>query len=113
MFPAMLAGGIGTGLTFVGCTVTGMLGVGPRDAGVAAGLINTSVQTGGALGLAALAAIASIVSRSQLPAHSTAVALTDGYSAGLLAGAFVHAAGAVVALLTIKGRVSGAEAAGH
>jgi hypothetical protein len=63
MLPAMLADGTGTGLTFVGCTVTGMRGVGPRDTGIAAGLLNTSVQTGSALGLGALAAIASIVTR--------------------------------------------------
>jgi hypothetical protein len=102
MLPAMLAGGIGTGLTFVGCTVTGMRGVAPDDTGIAAGLLNTSVQTGAALGLAALAAIASIVTRTHLPGHTTAVALTDGYVAGLLAGAITFAAGALVALLTIK-----------
>ena len=46
LVPAMLAVGIGTGLTFVGCTATGMRGVEPRDSGVAAGLLNTSVQCG-------------------------------------------------------------------
>ena len=40
-------------------------------------------------------------------------ALTDGYVAGLLAGAIIVAAGALVALLTINARVSGAEAAGR
>ncbi len=44
MLPAMLAGGTGTGLTFVGCTVTGMRAVTPQDTGIAAGLINTSVH---------------------------------------------------------------------
>ena len=43
MLPAMLAGGIGTGLTFVGCTVTGMRGVAPHDTGVAAGLLAGSI----------------------------------------------------------------------
>jgi len=83
MFPAMLAGGVGTGLTFVGCTVVGMRAVAPQDTGIAAGLLNTSVQTGAALGLAALAATASIVTRNHLPGHSAAEALTDGYAAGL------------------------------
>jgi len=113
MLPAMLAGGIGTGLTFVGCTVTGLRGVAPHDTGVAAGLLNTSVQTGSALGLGALAAIASIVTRTRLPGHTMATALTDGYVAGLLAGSIIFAAGAVVALLTINARSSAAEAAGH
>ncbi|MCW2905885.1 MAG: transporter [Actinomycetia bacterium] len=106
MLPAMLAGGAGTGLTFVGCTVTGMQGVAPRDTGIAAGLLNTSVQCGSALGLGALAAIASIVTRSHQPGHTMAVALTDGYVAGLLAGSIIFAAGAVVAVLTINARVS-------
>jgi EmrB/QacA subfamily drug resistance transporter len=113
MLPAMLAGGIGTGLTFVGCTVVGMWGVAPQDTGIAAGLLNTSVQTGAALGLAALAAIASIVTSNHLPGHTMAAALTDGYVAGLLAGAVIFAAGALVAMFTINARVSPAEAAGH
>jgi EmrB/QacA subfamily drug resistance transporter len=113
MVPAMLAFGIGGGLTFVSCTAVGMRGVEPRDSGVAAGLINTSVQAGGALGLAALAAIASIVTRSHLADHTMATALTDGYVAGLLAGAIIYALGALVAILTINARVSAAEAAGH
>lgn len=64
--PGLLAIGTGTGLTFVGCTATGMRGVEPRESGIAAGLLNTSVECGGALGLAALTAIASAVTRSQL-----------------------------------------------
>jgi len=102
MLPAMLAGGTGTGLTFVGCTTTGMQGVPPRDSGVAAGLLNTSVQTGNALGLAGLAAIASAVTRSRLPGHAVAAALTDGYVAGLLAGAVLFAVGALVAVCVIR-----------
>jgi Major Facilitator Superfamily len=113
MVPAMLAGGAGAGLTFVGCTVTGMRQVAPRDTGIAAGLLNTSLQVGSALGLAALAAIASIVTRNHLPGQTTATALTDGYVAGLLAGAIIVAAGALVALFTINARISAAEAAGH
>ena len=111
MLPAMLAGGTGTGLTFVGCTVTGMRDVAPRDSGVAAGLLNTSVQVGSALGLGALAAIASMVTRSRLEGHPVAAALTDGYVAGLLAGAVLFTVGAVVAICTVNARISPAEAA--
>jgi len=113
LLPALLVTGIGTGLTFVGCTVTGMRGVEPRDSGAAAGLLNTSLQLGNALGVAALAAIATVVTRSQLPGHTVAAALTDGYAAGLLAGAVCYAAGAAVAVLAIRARLSPAEAAGH
>lgn len=109
----MLAGGIGTGLTFVGCTVTGMRAVAPQDTGIAAGLLNTSVQTGSALGLAALAAIASNATRNHLPGHTPATALTNGYIAGLLAAAIIFAAGSLVAMFTINARVRAAEATGH
>jgi hypothetical protein len=107
----MQAGGTGTGLTFVGCTVTGMRAVTPQDTGIAAGLLNTSLQCGSALGLGALAAIASVVTRGHLPGHTVAAALTDGYVAGLLAGSIVFAAGALVAVFTINARISAAEAA--
>jgi hypothetical protein len=113
LFPAMLVVGIGTGLTFVGCTSLAMRGVAPGDSGVAAGLLNTSTQCGAALGLAALAAIASAVTRSQLAGHAPAVALTNGYVAGLLAGAVIYAAGAVVAAVTINARLSSDELPAH
>jgi EmrB/QacA subfamily drug resistance transporter len=111
--PALLASGIGAGLTFVGCTSLGMRGVAPRNSGVAAGLLNTSVQCGAALGLGALAAIASAVTRSQQAGHTHAAALTNGYVAGLLTGAAIYAVGAVVAALTINARLSPGELAGH
>jgi EmrB/QacA subfamily drug resistance transporter len=113
LLPAMLASGIGAGLTFVGCTSLGMRGVAPRDSGVAAGLLNSSVQCGAALGLGALAAIASAVTRSQQAGHAHAVALTNGYTAGLLAGAVIYALGAIVAALTIDARLSPADLAEH
>jgi hypothetical protein len=72
------------------------------------GLLNTSVQVGSALGLGALAAIASIVTGSRLPGHTMAAALTDGYVAGLLAGSVIFAAGALVAVFTINARISAA-----
>ncbi len=113
LVPAMLAAGVGAGLTFVGCTSLGMLGVAPRDSGVAAGLLNTSTQCGAALGLGALAAVASAVTRSQLAAHTPMAALANGYAAGLLVGAAIYAAGAVVAALTINARLSPDELATH
>ena len=111
--PALLASGIGAGLTFVGCTSLGMRGVAPRNSGVAAGLLNTSVQCGAALGLGTLAAIASAVTRSQQAGHTHAAALTNGYVAGLLTGAAIYAVGAIVAALTINARLSPGELAGH
>jgi EmrB/QacA subfamily drug resistance transporter len=114
LVPTMLAVGVGTGLTFVGCTVTGMRGVAPRESGVAAGLLNTSTQCGGALGLAALAALASATTRSRLSAgHALPAALTSGYAAGLLAGAVIYAIAAGVAALAIDAKLTPEEASGH
>ncbi len=113
LLPAMLVGGFGAGLTFVASTVVGMRGVAPQDSGIAAGMINTSQQLGGALGLATLAAVASTVTRSKLAGTPVAAALTDGYKAGFLVGAAIFLVGAVVGVVLINARVSAAEAAGH
>jgi hypothetical protein len=110
----MVVSGFGAGLAFVGSTVVAMRDVAPEDTGIAAGLLNTSQQIGGAIGLASLAAVASVVSRSRLASNvGRAAALTDGYKAGLLVGAVIFAVGAVVALIAINARVTAAEAAGH
>jgi len=107
LLPAMVVGGFGGGLTFVGCTALGTRGVAPRDSGIAAGVLNTSLQCGSALGLGALAAVASAVTRHQIADHATA--LTNGYAAGLLAGAAIYAVGAVVAAVTINARLAADE----
>jgi EmrB/QacA subfamily drug resistance transporter len=109
LLPAMLASGFGTGLTFVGCTSLGTLAVAPRDSGVAAGLLNTSIQCGAALGLGALAAIASAVTRSQPSDLDRATTLTNGYTAGLLAGAAIYAVGAIIAAIAINARLTPGE----
>jgi hypothetical protein len=68
---------------------------------------------GASIGLSALAAIASIVTKDHLVSHTAASALTDGDVAGLLAGVAILTVGALVALLAITIRVSGEEVAGH
>ena len=65
------------------------------------------------VGLGALAAIASAVTRSQQAGHTHAAALTNGYVAGLLTGAAIYAVGAIVAALAINARLSPGELAGH
>jgi hypothetical protein len=67
----------------------------------------------GALGLSGLASIASVVTRSRLPGHTQAAALTSGYCAGLFVGAALFAIGAVVALVAINARIEAGEAPGH
>jgi MFS family permease len=107
--PAMFIGGLGSGLVFVTATVVGMHGVEPRDTGIAAGLVNTSQQIGGALGLATLAAVAASVTRGEPHGTAFGAALTDGYTTGFLIGGAIYLAALVVAALTIRVRASEAE----
>ena len=57
LFPAFVAGGAGVALTIVPVTIASLQGVGRADAGVASGLVNTSRQIGGAVGIAATSAV--------------------------------------------------------
>jgi EmrB/QacA subfamily drug resistance transporter len=63
IFPAFVIGGAGMGFSFVPITIASVAGVERADAGVASGLINTSRQIGGAIGLAAIGAIATTETR--------------------------------------------------
>jgi MFS family permease len=58
MFPAFVLGGAGLGLAFVPVTIASLAGVSRAEAGIASGLVNTSRQIGGAIGIAAATAIA-------------------------------------------------------
>jgi EmrB/QacA subfamily drug resistance transporter len=98
LFPAFVLGGAGMGFSFVPVTIASLSGVGRADAGVASGLVNTSRQIGGAIGLAAVSAIAAASTTAYADAHdvtsSSAVALDHGFQTGLyvLAGLLVLAA---------------------
>jgi EmrB/QacA subfamily drug resistance transporter len=83
LFPAFLIGGLGLALTFVPMTIAGLTGVSGADAGVASGLINTSRQIGGAVGLAAVSSIAaSYAGHGTLTATAAASDLTRGFQVG-------------------------------
>ena len=117
--PSLLAAG-GLGFAFVPVTVAAVKGTKPLEAGLASGLINTSEQIGGALGLAIVATIASSRTKSELHSgvHSVTVALTKGFDAAFLVAAGFAIAGAILAAILISSRDSrehsqaaGAEAA--
>jgi len=105
--PSLLAA-FGFGLAFVPVTIAAVTGTKPHQAGLASGLINTSQQIGGALGLAILATIANSHTQSLLHAsvHSSAVALTKGYDRAFLVGAGLAIAGAILAAVLISSRDS-------
>jgi EmrB/QacA subfamily drug resistance transporter len=106
LLPAMVLFGIGAGLAFPSLTTLAMSGATRSDSGLASGLINTSLQVGGALGLAILATLATDRTDSLLAdGDSTASALTGGYHL-----AFVVAAGLVVAAIGLALAVLRSEA---
>jgi EmrB/QacA subfamily drug resistance transporter len=111
LFPSLLAA-IGLGLSFVPVTIGAVTGVQPDDAGLASGLINTSQQVGGALGLAVLATIANGRTDDVLAAggSSRAVALTEGFQDAFMVGAGFALAGALLAAVLISSRDSRAQA---
>jgi len=105
--PSLLVA-VGLGLGFVTSTIAAVAGVEPREQGLASGLINTSQQFGGALGLAILATIATSRTNHALASGTSTVphALTVGFQAAFLGGAVFAALGVVATLLLIRTRDS-------
>jgi EmrB/QacA subfamily drug resistance transporter len=105
LLPGFLVVGLGIGFAFVPISIAALAGVQPAEAGLASGLINTSQQIGGALGIAALSTIATSHTDSAL-ASGTPVpnALVDGFQAAFVAGAIVAALGIVASLTLIRRR---------
>src|ERR1700736_1918281 len=105
--PSILAA-LGLGFAFVPVTIAAGTGTEPHEAGLASGLINTSQQVGGALGLAILATIANSRTQSLAHAgvHNTSVALTKGFDQAFLVGAGFRVPGAILAAFLIASRVS-------
>ncbi len=104
--PSLLAG-FGLGLAFVPVTIAAVTGVTPDEAGLASGLINTSQQVGGALGLAILASIANSTTVDQIKTGvKPAAALTAGFQDAFLIGACFAVTGAILAAILISSRDS-------
>jgi MFS family permease len=96
LFPGMVVGGIGLALSFVPVTIAGLTGVSRADAGIASGLINTSRQVGGAVGLAAVSTITTAYATTG-PAAVVQDGLTRGFQVGFLVLAGVALLGAAIA----------------
>jgi EmrB/QacA subfamily drug resistance transporter len=107
LFPALLLGGAGLGVAFVSATIGGLTGVRPTESGVASGLVNTSRQIGGAIGLAAISAVAAGSAGSYADSHpevqaSSALALTHGFQVGFYVLAGLLLFGALIAATLVK-----------
>ena len=105
LFPGFLMIGVGLGFSFVPISIAALAGVQPAEAGLASGLINTSQQIGGALGIAALSSIAtSATSDAIATGTEPAVALTNGFQDAFVAGGIVAFIGILVAIFVVRGR---------
>ncbi|MCW3012592.1 MAG: transporter [Solirubrobacterales bacterium] len=107
--PSLLAA-VGLGFSFVPVTIAAVTGTRPDQAGLASGLINTSQQVGGALGVAILASVATSVSggidpRGRLDPAQLAD-LLDGFQTAFLVGAGFALLGAIAATLLISSKDS-------
>ncbi len=107
LFPSMLAA-IGLGLAFVPVTIAAVTATKPDEAGLASGLINTSQQVGGALGLALLATVATSRTDDVFASgeRNPAIALTEGFQSAFLVGAGMALLGAVLAAVLISSKDS-------
>ncbi len=105
--PSLLAA-VGLGFAFVPVTIAAVTGIEPREAGLASGLVNTSQQVGGALGLAILATIANSRTQDVIRGgvHTTTIALTKGYDRAFLVGVAFALGGALLAAVMISSRDS-------
>jgi EmrB/QacA subfamily drug resistance transporter len=103
VLPVTVLLGTGAGLAFPALMTLAMSGATPQDAGLASGLVNTTVQVGGALGLAVLATLSATRSDSLVASgHSTAFALTGGYHLAFLIGFALVVAAIVVAFAVLR-----------
>ncbi len=103
LLPGFLIIGVGIGFSFVPISIAALAGVQPAEAGLASGLINTSQQIGGALGIAALSTIATTRTADAVASGSAqSAALVDGFTAAFFAAAIAAALGIVAALTLIR-----------
>jgi MFS family permease len=101
----MIILGVGMGMSFVPVTIAGTSGVAPEDSGLASGLLNTTQQVGGSLGLAILSSVAT--SRTTSALHTglaLPAALTHAFQGAFIVGAVLCAMGAVFTTVLLPGR---------
>ena len=105
LLPGFLLISVGIGFSFVPISIAALAGVEPAEAGLASGLINTSQQIGGALGIAALTSIATSTTNTKVSSGTALpAALTDGFQAAFYLAAGVAILGILVSLFVVRRR---------
>jgi EmrB/QacA subfamily drug resistance transporter len=109
LFPAFVLSGIGMAFAFIPMTIGALAGVEPADAGIASGLINTSQQVGGAIGVAAATTIAATYTSHYVGSHpgstaAAAPALTHGFEIAFYVLAALAALAAVLAAALVESK---------
>ena len=103
VLPVMLLLGTGAGLCFPALMTLAMSGATQEDAGLASGLVNTTLQVGGALGLAVLATLSTTRADELLAdGERTGAALTSGYHLAFAIGAGLLVAAIAVAAVVLE-----------
>jgi EmrB/QacA subfamily drug resistance transporter len=111
--PSMLLLGLGAGTAFPALMNLAMTGATPQDAGLASGLVNTTAQVGGALGLAVLATLSTSHSNHlKATGHATASALTSGYHLAFWVASALVACAIAVVIAAVESAPAGAHAHG-
>ncbi len=109
LFPAFLLSGVGMAFAFIPMTIGALAGVRAVDAGIASGLINTTQQIGGAIGVAAATTIAATYTSRYLDAHpsegpTSGAALTHGFAIAFYALAGITVLAAVLCTLVLESK---------
>src|SRR5207302_2446547 len=103
VLPVMILLGGGAGLCFPALMTLSMSGATQEDAGLASGLVNTTMQVGGALGLAVLATLSATHSNALIHSgHPTASALASGYHLAFVVGLGLVLGALVVAIRVLR-----------
>jgi EmrB/QacA subfamily drug resistance transporter len=109
--PGFVLAGVGLGFAFIPVTIAALMGISNDQAGLASGLINTSQQIGGAVGVALLATVFTSRTADQIHAGvAQDVAYTDGLSRAFLVGAVMSVLALIAAAVLIRGRAAEAGA---
>ena len=105
LLPGFLLIGIALGFSFVPISIAALAGVEAAESGLASGLFNTSQQIGGALGIAALSAVATTRTSDSVESGTAPLfALVDGFQGAFWGAMIVGAIGIAVAITLIRGK---------